>query len=191
MKCILMYLATWLLLMVSFLVAEQAVVNKNSCTAVTDEGVIDLRPLANNDSSPRFVDVTKDKESTLRFSWNPCFNFDEQGCHQAELCALTPHFDLSYNLGNSSQARFIHDPSFGLILAYNASDIYDRSISIIQLICDLTEEGIFQVVDDSPAQPYHFILRSQHCCPKMQSTVIQRCNPNGVPEKDLANKLQS
>ncbi|XP_048247784.1 uncharacterized protein LOC124135136 isoform X3 [Haliotis rufescens] len=157
MKCILMYLATWLLLMVSFLVAEQAVVNKNSCTAVTDEGVIDLRPLANNDSSPRppsyswnigecgeeqqtnkqtnkqhpywFVDVTKDKESTLRFSWNPCFNFDEQGCHQAELCALTPHFDLSYNLGNSSQARFIHDPSFGLILAYNASDIYDRSIS--------------------------------------------------------------
>ncbi|XP_046560237.1 uncharacterized protein LOC124269274 [Haliotis rubra] len=157
------------LLMTPYLIAVNGVEDNNSCTTVTEDGVIDLRPLANNDSSPRFMDVTKDKEATLRFSWNPCFNFDEQGCHQVELCELTPHFDLSYSLGNSTQASFIQDPSLGLVLAYNVSDIYDRRTSVIQLICDVNEEGSFKVVEDEPSQQYNFILRSKHCCPKTQS----------------------
>ncbi|XP_067648964.1 uncharacterized protein [Haliotis asinina] len=157
------------LCLLAHLLAARGVEYNSSCIAVTDDGVIDLRPLANNDSSPRFMDVMKDREAMLRFSWNPCYNFDEQGCRQVELCELTPHFDLSYSLGNSTQASFIQDPTFGLVLAYNVSDIYDSRTSIIRLICDVNEEGLLKVVEDDPSQQYNFILRSKHCCPKTQS----------------------
>ncbi|XP_012945138.1 uncharacterized protein LOC101852970 [Aplysia californica] len=153
------------------LVKDCSILNPCSCHS-SDLGVIDLKPLANTDGTPRFEGVLP-TSNTQRYFWNPCVPFTTGDCHNVAACQkVTFTSSIFYSLGNQASAKFSVTEE-GLVLSYTADTLDPAGTDFvrtayIKLICDLSEDpGEFIVIGEDQTRfgHYHFTLKSIHACP--------------------------
>ncbi|CAH1793567.1 unnamed protein product [Owenia fusiformis] len=152
----------------------------DSCTCKSDTGgVIDLKPLAKNDNTPKYKDVDS-PTAGQQYSYNPCYGFDEGACSGVASCenvGSNSYFDA----GTPTTATFAVEkgsdlkqlapmdiPDDNLVtITYTSSDI-TRQTKVI-LICEGTEKFSVDALLTNPDTTYQwlyiYVLRAPQACP--------------------------
>ncbi|XP_060076843.1 uncharacterized protein LOC132556450 [Ylistrum balloti] len=139
----------------------------SSCSCRDDTGlVIDLTPLANTDTTPRFQDVPDSKGKTDVYSWNPCEQFTEGTCVNEAACKVSPSGMITQYLGIGTQdsATFSYDDNGLLTLQYTDSNV----TTAVNIICSEDDEGsvtAYGLDEEGGQKEYHFELKTQYACP--------------------------
>ncbi|XP_077979001.1 uncharacterized protein LOC144434424 [Glandiceps talaboti] len=150
----------------------------NSCTCQLDDGTeINLKPIAKNDGTARFLDVKgQESANSYYYSYNPCFDFTESGdCSKVGVCQKNQDASpaLYYDLGDQTSATFKQSGN-DIILEYKGSGTADPTLrtSQVRLLCanaGSTDTLIAYGETYIGSVIYTFDLVSTHCCPTTNS----------------------
>ncbi|XP_067650236.1 uncharacterized protein [Haliotis asinina] len=132
------------------------------CSCQSDEGVVDLTPLALNNGTPAFSHLADLRGKDL-FSWNPCIPFTQAACKDAAICKYSGKQD-GVVVGTQQSARFVHDLVEGLSLEYSHGEV---AVSI-KLKCahEAKPDALWITGQVSGSGPYVMTLFSKHACVK-------------------------
>ncbi|XP_077997769.1 uncharacterized protein LOC144450895 [Glandiceps talaboti] len=143
-----------------------------SCQMSDGSGVIDLATLGNAGSEPTQVDARyKDVRArdASSYSFNPCWPFEEVGCHGVALCQRVPdrRFGLFFTIGLHDTAQFLHNGTH-VILKYEGKTGTSQVVrtSWITLVCNKeNEDTIFSPIGEDPyVQPLHYYFEFKTPC---------------------------
>ncbi|XP_046551547.1 uncharacterized protein LOC124261282 [Haliotis rubra] len=135
------------------------------CTCQSDDGVIDLTPLALNNGTPAFNHHT-DLLGQDVFSWNPCVPFTQAACQDAAVCKYSGN-KAGVVVGTQQSARFVSDVVEGLSLQYSHGEV---AVSIKLKCVHETKPDVLWITGQvSGSGPYVMTLFSKHACLKPTS----------------------
>ncbi|XP_070569570.1 uncharacterized protein [Ptychodera flava] len=144
-----------------------------SCQMSDNSGAIDLSRVSNSGFpaiDARYKDV-KSKDASS-YSFNPCWPFEEVGCHGVAICQRVPdrRAAVYFTLGTHETAQFLHNGTH-VILKYEGKSGTGHAIrtSWITLICnEENDDTLFIPIGEDPyVKPmhYYFALKSPCACP--------------------------
>lgn len=148
-------------------VTAQTCTKLSSCSCQDDTGlVIDLTPLGNTDTTPRFQDIPDSKGKTDVYSWNPCQQFTEGTCVNEAACKVVPSGMITQYLGIGTQdsATFLYDDKGLLTLQYTDGN----ATTAVNIICSSDDEGTataYGLDMEDGQKEYHFELKTKYACP--------------------------
>ncbi|KAH9505067.1 hypothetical protein Btru_061616 [Bulinus truncatus] len=128
----------------------------DSCRCTYSDSHIDLTPIVNSVSPPRFKDMY-DQYYNKRFSYNPCFSFTENSCNNVAVCMID--YSTYRSIGTQDTASF-NTSQNDVSIIYQSKD---GRTSRVRLVCsnDVTS---LEVYGESPTNVYNFVLKSPYCC---------------------------
>ncbi|XP_067649838.1 uncharacterized protein [Haliotis asinina] len=139
--------------------------NGEQCVYTTQDGFIDLSPLASDNETARFTAL--DSQTNYEYLWSPCNPFNEDAaCDNALVCQYIVAIDF-YVLMARQDAVLQHNASQGYTaLYYVGTDPRDGVTrnTYIELVCSPDVEGQFQFNREEPLGTYHLTLSSKYAC---------------------------
>ncbi|OWF50466.1 uncharacterized protein LOC110450385 [Mizuhopecten yessoensis] len=153
---------------------SQTCTKVSSCACTTDSGFkIDLTPLGNTDTTPRFQDIPDSKGKTDVYSWNPCQEFTEGTCVNEAACKVTPSGMITQYLGIGTQdsATFLYDDKGRLTIQYTTGN----ATTAVNIICSEDDTGsvtAYGLDQEGGQKEYHFELKTAYACPPKHPTAV-------------------
>ncbi|XP_002740496.1 uncharacterized protein LOC100376034 [Saccoglossus kowalevskii] len=145
-----------------------------SCEMSDGSGVIDLKRVGNAgkpmEVDARFIHVKAVDANS--YSYNPCWSFEEVGCHSVAICQRVPdrRAALYFTLGTHDKSDFYHNGTH-VILTYEGLTGTSQVVrtSHITLVCNKeNDDTLFIPYGEDPwVKPLHYYydLISPHSCP--------------------------
>ncbi|KAK6166104.1 hypothetical protein SNE40_022870 [Patella caerulea] len=134
----------------------------STCSCNNADGYIDLHPIANNNNTPHFSNVTDGYNHV--YSFNPCYGFDEGSvCQNAAICQLDTTANKYNVIGYADTVRSVSSSMYGLMFKYSSTTDMPQTAYVV-LVCDATKEGELQFVQEDPVNEFYFYLYSTHAC---------------------------
>ncbi|XP_070212561.1 uncharacterized protein [Littorina saxatilis] len=127
--------------------------------------VVDLSPLAFKNDTSRYKDIQGDY---YKYSWNPCYDFNEGSCRGVAGCQLVPFSRNYFPLGSQDSAKFQwSDQTPGqLQLVYQSKTGMQRTL-FVTLVCTTggqTERIVAAGERLTEPLVYDLKLYSPHAC---------------------------
>ncbi|KAI8737894.1 cation-dependent mannose-6-phosphate receptor [Biomphalaria glabrata] len=128
--------------------------DKTSCSCVTEEGVIDLKPLSQ--SEPYSAEY---KAKNERFYWDPCKDFTmgtiTSGAIQVQVPLL--YYDIGAHDNAGTTVNSNGQPIFYMVAKDGARTVF--------VTCICTDDFSFTYIKEDPTSSYLLELKSPYCCP--------------------------
>lgn len=158
----------------------------DSCSCLTDTGVIDLKKLAGTEGKPRFS-MNSSNHANFNFSWNPCDPYSLNGsaciCNSVAACLIQEGKNTSEcnNVAIQETAEFYHREDGENYLEYKGTAFNRTSVFSVVLKCETKEEGwVEPVTANIGKNVYETVLHSKYACPRRPPSPTRPPSSSGL-----------
>lgn len=153
----------------------------SSCSVQTDQGVIDLTPLALTTGGPRYDNIYAYPDE---YSWNPCVDYKEpgdlgtaEGC--GKIAACQNHASGLYGLGTQASASFLINSQGQIEIQYKSA--YGGRTAHVQLQCVGTQSTTTVTASgEQIPDNYYFTVSGNITCPVMTANTNPGNDGGGI-----------